>query len=220
MKTLRLIGYWHSDYAPSWPDPGRFVDRSWSPSVRDAVVRYLRSCEELRYGFGTSWCRFHCPGHGKGGVGSAERSDGRFVWPDGLVHYVERHAVRLPDDFVASLSLPAEPVPQGPDEYRIDDGWWRGQSGFGSAEPTFLASAALGQLFALTDGVTPDAPLLKEVRTCNAVSGRSLPEIRAAFERGERLLLLAKVYEVDVKDLRDRLQALGLPTEFEPAEPR
>ena len=49
---------------------------------------------------GMSYCRFGC-----GWNGAAERSDGVWVWPDGLAHYVERHHVMLPQAFVAHMRI-------------------------------------------------------------------------------------------------------------------
>ena len=34
-------------------------------------------------------------------MGCATLTDGKYVWPEGLAHYVSAHAVRLPEDFVA-----------------------------------------------------------------------------------------------------------------------
>jgi hypothetical protein len=42
-----------------------------------------------------SFCRFGC-----GVNGTIEQTDGVFVWPEGLAHYVEVHSVRLPEEFV------------------------------------------------------------------------------------------------------------------------
>ena len=42
-----------------------------------------------------SWCRFGC----SLANGSAELTDGVFIWPEGLAHYVAEHSVALPDDF-------------------------------------------------------------------------------------------------------------------------
>jgi hypothetical protein len=35
--------------------------------------------------------------------GSAEYTDGTYVWPEGLAHYVMEHDVRLPDEFVSHV---------------------------------------------------------------------------------------------------------------------
>jgi hypothetical protein len=36
-------------------------------------------------------------------MGGRDLTDGVWMWPEGLAHYVERHAVRLPDEFVATM---------------------------------------------------------------------------------------------------------------------
>ncbi len=46
---------------------------------------------------GLSYCRFDC---GQRGLGSADLTDGTWVWPEGLWHYVDVHSVRLPDEFI------------------------------------------------------------------------------------------------------------------------
>jgi hypothetical protein len=33
-------------------------------------------------------------------MGSSDLSDGFWVWPEGLAHYIEDHHVVLPDDFI------------------------------------------------------------------------------------------------------------------------
>ena len=45
-----------------------------------------------------SFCRFAC---GETAMGAEDLTDGTYVWPSGLVHYVEQHAVGLPEAFVA-----------------------------------------------------------------------------------------------------------------------
>lgn len=118
MTALRPVGYWkppaeHPLVAASKRLAGRLsawltgvdseaeltledhVDPSWDPSLRAAVVEYLARGSQHGAYFGTDVCRF-C---GKEN-GSIERSDGVWIWPDGLVHYVRDHAVRPPRDFV------------------------------------------------------------------------------------------------------------------------
>jgi hypothetical protein len=36
-------------------------------------------------------------------MGSSSCDDGEWTWPEGLAHYVERHSVLLPDEFVATM---------------------------------------------------------------------------------------------------------------------
>jgi hypothetical protein len=59
------------------------------------VIQYLHGGTIARAYTGYSLCRL-C------GVlnGTLEFSDGVYLWPQGLGHYVEEHAVRLPDEFV------------------------------------------------------------------------------------------------------------------------
>jgi hypothetical protein len=96
---VELIGYWRSALEPGWPDPRDFVDATWDESEREAVATYLR-----RGGFepwaqcGVSWCRF-CGADN----GSSERSDGVYLWPEGLAHYIRRHNVRLPATVIEHL---------------------------------------------------------------------------------------------------------------------
>jgi len=170
----------------------------------------------IRWFAGTSWCRFRCKGFGARGVGNTELSDGRFIWPSGLVHYVEQHLVRLPDEFVRSVSLPPGPIPADPADFTVDTSWWCSQRGFGGTATTHLTPAPLGSLYGATASVQLVPQLLTEVRKCAATQARSLPEIRAIFQRGGRLLLLSDVHEADVGELRAALADLGLPTVFVP----
>lgn len=92
MRQVALIGYWHREYAPQWPNPRDFVDETWDASEREMVASYLASAPILANAYrGLSDCRL-C------GVsnGSEEYTDGAFLWPEGLSHYVGEHSVRLP----------------------------------------------------------------------------------------------------------------------------
>src|SRR5687768_14415482 len=94
---LRRIGHWRSPRNEELPDPAAFVDETWSIEDRETIACYLDDGMIVRAALGVSKCRF-C------GIanGSAERTDLRFVWPEGLSHYVRVHSVRLPDEFVQS----------------------------------------------------------------------------------------------------------------------
>ena len=70
--------------------------------------RLLRVADYLDRGLihesyrGISWCRFQC---GEECMGSRDLTDGVWVWPEGLSHYLRRHSVRLPEEFVAHAML-------------------------------------------------------------------------------------------------------------------
>jgi hypothetical protein len=44
-------------------------------------------------------------------MGDSDLTDGTWLWPQGLVHYVKIHGVALPDEFVADARAKAGEVP-------------------------------------------------------------------------------------------------------------
>jgi hypothetical protein len=78
--------------------PRHLVDAGWAREERPRVVRYLSEAPVCAAYDGLSYCRFGC-----GPNGSTEHTDGVWVWPEGLAHYVQIHDVRLPEDFLARL---------------------------------------------------------------------------------------------------------------------
>jgi len=58
--------------------------------------------------------------------GCTELCDDMWCWPEGLAHYVEKHGIRLPDEFVAHAAERGfEPAPPAEDQFTSDDGFWR-----------------------------------------------------------------------------------------------
>ncbi len=100
------IGFWKSEQEPDLPDPNDFVDPDWDVQVRRMVVRYLNSGKESAAYRGMSRCRF-CRRFN----GNCDLTDGVYLWPDGLPHYLEAHQVRLPEEFVQHVldRMQAEP---------------------------------------------------------------------------------------------------------------
>jgi hypothetical protein len=64
--------------------------------VREAVAAYLDAGAQHEQYRGYSWCRYGC-----GDNGSSELTDGAWVWPVGLSHYVRQHRVSLPEEFIS-----------------------------------------------------------------------------------------------------------------------
>ena len=92
----KFIGYWKSKYDPGLPDVNDFVDETWTNGIERIVVTdYLSRGEEISRARGMSNCRV-C---GKMN-GSTEMTDGEYVWPEGLAHYVRDHSVRPPSDLI------------------------------------------------------------------------------------------------------------------------
>jgi hypothetical protein len=83
-------------------------------------------------------------------VGSGELSDGRYVWPEGLAHYVAEHGVRLPNEFVhhvlAGPASTAEGIGSKNFDTIVDDQWWRAQTGWYAAT-SFLTPGFGGRLW-------------------------------------------------------------------------
>ena len=92
---LRAIGYFIDSLDnDDLPAPQELVG---TDSRLAAVADYLdRGLVHKRYR-GYSWCRFSC---GEQKMGSCDLTDGHWVWPEGLSHYLRVHSVRLPEEFV------------------------------------------------------------------------------------------------------------------------
>lgn len=100
MKRLEVLGHWFRPEAPSTlPRPQQLVG-TWNAQQRAAVLHHLRAGKVLVTFPEPSFCRFAC---GETAMGTRDLTDGRFVWPEGLPHYVERHDVVLPEHFVAHV---------------------------------------------------------------------------------------------------------------------
>src|SRR5271169_3678496 len=96
---LKAIGLWIQTLADEErPAPQELVGQLPS-QVRTALVSYLSNCLRLVQYRGYSWCRFEC-GAKHSAMGSWDLTDGTWVWPEGLAHYVEVHGVILPEEFV------------------------------------------------------------------------------------------------------------------------
>jgi hypothetical protein len=95
-EDLQPVGFWFSEREPWLPHPAQAVAPEWPQNERAAVIDYLLRPEDVMQFMGLSPCRI-CDQT----VGSREFTDGTWVWPEGLVHYLDVHAVRPPDDFVA-----------------------------------------------------------------------------------------------------------------------
>lgn len=114
MKTNRLVGFWdpnppgaHSgvwdrlyylmETAQGFPRAEDCVDWSWNKRERERILSYVEDLSFRRMSYcGYSTCRI-C---GKYDNGSADYSDGIWMWPEGFGHYIREHGVRPPADFV------------------------------------------------------------------------------------------------------------------------
>mgnify|MGYP001598340626 CR=1 FL=1 len=94
-----LIGYWYSSKyndAQKYPDPHLLET---TESVDNHLVEYLNYGQACNFYRGSSSCRL-CGIR----LGSSELSDGEYIWPKGLDHYVSEHKIKLPDYFLEHVS--------------------------------------------------------------------------------------------------------------------
>ena len=114
-EELKDVGYWREPkkdgYWPKGqpdrpeyhlPDPTTLVDPDCEKDNRDKIIAYLKSGKECAAYKGFSWCRFKC-GISDTQMGTTDLTDGKWAWPEGLYHYVERHDVKLPDEFIEHM---------------------------------------------------------------------------------------------------------------------
>lgn len=116
-RELVAIGYWRGEGRPNLPNATDFVDASWDEDERFEVIAHLEHAMIVRKQMGCSRCRF-CGALN----GSLELSDGTYVWPEGLAHYLREHDLRLPQMFVDHVRAFAERWEEA--AYAWD--WWRG----------------------------------------------------------------------------------------------
>ncbi len=96
---MKAIGYWDDGRKLGLPDPKDFIDETWDPRIRRLVALYTATAPALISWRGYSSCRV-CRALRNG---SACLSDHAYVWPEGFAHYVERHSVKVPDEFVKHI---------------------------------------------------------------------------------------------------------------------
>ena len=101
LEHLRPVGYWRSDMQPELPHPAAHVDAGWAGEERQATLDYLRRGAVCRRWHGYATCRL-CSQSGRE-LGDADITDGSWIWPEGLPHYLEQHAVRPPEPFLCHL---------------------------------------------------------------------------------------------------------------------
>ena len=101
---MKRIGFWEETRSwanlEKWPDPrNRNLYPVMSKDVRELIIGYIETGEVHQQWMGYSYCRFECGLPGQE-LGACDMTDGTFVWPEGLSHYVRDHKVDLPEEFV------------------------------------------------------------------------------------------------------------------------
>jgi hypothetical protein len=116
--SLVLVGYWKSDDHPEWPQVDTFVDFDWDEDERIETWSYFSWGTRVHAYLGYSLCRLCGEKNG-----SAELTDGTYVWPEGLAHYIRQHGVRLPPVLVDHARRRRDLL----EAEEVDHEWWRRQ---------------------------------------------------------------------------------------------
>ena len=96
---LTAIGFWvESLKDEARPAPQELIG-TLPIDTRSALADYLATGLTYDTYRGYSWCRFNC-GIEQSHMGKCALSDGRWLWPEGLAHYVREHNIVLPEEFV------------------------------------------------------------------------------------------------------------------------
>ena len=119
---LKAIGFWIEGLDDEeFPAPQEFVGPLPS-DTRSRMVRYLDAGVTFETYRGYSWCRFSC-GVALSHMGSRHLTDGTWLWPEGLSHYVKHHEVILPEDFMTHAQI-GSPPRHAPQSEEIDSSFW------------------------------------------------------------------------------------------------
>jgi hypothetical protein len=101
--VLKAIGFWRNEHGifVDFPKPQWLVRRDWRIAEREQILAYLGSGFACAMCCGWSTCRFGCAEGEHNGC--SDFTDGEWMWPEGLGHYVRCHDVILPEEFVETM---------------------------------------------------------------------------------------------------------------------
>lgn len=151
--ALKIVGYWAAQGGgDGYPDV-MLLPRSYMPDS-EAIAEYLDSAPIARSFRGYSGCRLcGCQN------GSRERSDGTYIWPEGLSHYVRSHGLVLPDflaDHIRTKILRAEPhveLDKKDGFLKCDDSEWKLWASENNLTVSCVDVAAKSPLYIMTKAI-------------------------------------------------------------------
>ena len=85
----------------SWPYWKHLVDPTWNPNDKDQIVKYLETASTAAV---SGYEDMDCPvcKNAKWNP-SHYRSDGVWLWPSDLAHFVDEHQMRIPERFLVHI---------------------------------------------------------------------------------------------------------------------
>ncbi len=94
----RYIGYWKSDNHPTFIDP-KYIMGTWREEKRASIIAYLQSgrifCDHLQLEQ-CIICKYETK--------RIDLTDGLWIWPSILVHYIQEHNILMPPDVEKELA--------------------------------------------------------------------------------------------------------------------
>jgi hypothetical protein len=102
-------------------------------------------------------------------MGSRDFTDGMWIWPEGLAHYVHNHGVTLPDDFVARV-LSGSPTRYAREAEEVDWNYWHDWCG------TRRATGALDRLRAARSEAEARVLILRQEALAAMIKSEGLSE--------------------------------------------
>lgn len=93
------IGYWKDiNQSSNLPDPTLLIDDFWDSSERENLIKLLEKAPILKRWRGVSSCRICGKYNGTTTLGYPQ-----LEWPEGLVHYIRDHNVRLDRELILTI---------------------------------------------------------------------------------------------------------------------
>jgi hypothetical protein len=117
-RIPRGVGYWgvargDGSLYNRLPRPQALVRPGWHAGELSLIAAYLCNGRPAGYWCGLAHCRFEGCDQS---LGSSDLTDGQWIWPDGLEHYLLEHAVCLPEEFISHMSARGWRVPPGAED--------------------------------------------------------------------------------------------------------
>ena len=119
IKSLKSIGFWRDDDSDVLIHPKELVGE-YINDDKEKLSRYLDTGIIVNSYFGFSHCRFICD-ESETNMGASDLTDGIWMWPEGLSHYVRVHDVVLPSEFLDQVKKNNWVIPASLDTSQVED---------------------------------------------------------------------------------------------------
>ena len=195
-RMLKAIGFWIKDLSDeSYPAPQELVG-ALPEEQRRSLARYLESGATFEQYFGYAWCRFVCGASESGTrgprdsfaagmdtrLGTRDLTDGTWVWPEGLAHYVREHGVVLPEEFMEHAASGGPSTTPDPHEAVETEFWKRWCAAHRSADVLQSLQAARALAESEIEELQSQTALAREAEIAALVSREGLSRTRCLWK--------------------------------------